>query len=114
MNYEDLAVYQKAVKLAAEVIPYASELRPFRLSEQICACVLSISSNIAEGSSYSSKKDFNRFLTYAKGSAAELSSQLLVLKEINPNQEKLEHWKRESEVIQRMLHKLKASIENWQ
>ncbi|NVK04828.1 MAG: four helix bundle protein [Flavobacteriia bacterium] len=113
MNYEDLVVYQRAVKLAAQVIPYASELRPYRLSEQICACVLSISSNIAEGSSYSSKKDFNRFLTYAKGSAAELSSQLVVLHSIYPSHENLEHWKSEAEVIQRMLHKLKASVENW-
>ena len=37
---------------------------------------ISIASNIAEGSERDSDKDFKRFLTIAKGSAAELRTQL--------------------------------------
>ena len=54
-----------------------SKLRnDFRFRDQICAAALSIGSNIAEGFERGSRQDFARFLMIAKGSCAEVRSQL--------------------------------------
>lgn len=50
----------------------------FALSSQITRSAVSIPSNIAEGASRSSEKDFARFLEIALGSAFELETQLLI------------------------------------
>ena len=50
----------------------------FALSSQITRSAISIPSNIAEGASRSSEKDFARFLEIALGSAFELETQLII------------------------------------
>jgi len=48
------------------------------LSSQITRSAVSIPSNIAEGASMNSEKDFARFLEIALGSAFELETQLII------------------------------------
>ena|SRR3989338_8861563 len=50
----------------------------YKFREQITAAAVSIMSNIAEGFSRHSKKEFIQFLFVAKGSCAEAQSQLYV------------------------------------
>ncbi|MGY8909872.1 MAG: four helix bundle protein [Flavobacteriales bacterium] len=50
----------------------------FALSSQITRSAVSIPSNIAEGASRSSEKDFARFLEISLGSAFELETQLII------------------------------------
>ena len=50
----------------------------YGLSSQITRSAVSIPSNIAEGASRSSEKDFARFLEIALGSAFELETQLII------------------------------------
>lgn len=50
----------------------------FGLSSQITRSAVSIPSNIAEGASRSSEKEFARFLEIALGSAFELETQLII------------------------------------
>jgi four helix bundle protein len=50
----------------------------FALSSQITRSAVSIPSNIAEGASRISEKDFTRFLEIALGSDFELETQLII------------------------------------
>lgn len=54
----------------------------YGLTSQIRRAAVSIPSNIAEGNERNSHKEFNQFLHIALGSAAELSTQLLIAKEL--------------------------------
>jgi len=56
--------------------------RDSRLKQQICSSAVSIASNIAEGEMLSSVKQRNRHFHIAKGSAAELVTQLMIAAEI--------------------------------
>ena len=60
----------------------------FALSSQMRRAAISIPSNIAEGQARNSSREFNNFLSVAKGSAAELETQLLLCVEIGYCEEK--------------------------
>ena len=55
------------------------------MRSQITRAVISIPSNIAEGSSRSSQKDFKRFLEVSLGSTFELETQLLIIQKLELN-----------------------------
>jgi four helix bundle protein len=77
-NFEKLDVWQKAITLA-DVIYNDTRSFPaderFGLTNQMRRSIVSVSSNIAEGSSRSLKVDFGRFVEIATGSVFELVSQ---------------------------------------
>lgn len=80
-DYKDLIVWQKAMDLAEEVYRLVKKLPKeelFALSDQIRRAVISIPSNIAEGHERNSIKEYYQFLSIAKGSKAELETQLLL------------------------------------
>jgi four helix bundle protein len=54
----------------------------FGLISQMRRCAVSVPSNIAEGCSRTSQKDFSRFLQISLGSAFELETQIEIAKEI--------------------------------
>ena len=87
-SFKDLIVWQRAMELAKEIYQ-ATELLPkseiYALSSQIRRSAVSIPSNIAEGSKRGTTKDYCQFLKIAQGSAAELETQLLLLKSIYVN-----------------------------
>jgi four helix bundle protein len=78
-GFKSLLVWQKAQDLAVAIYR-VSNLEPlshdYGLRDQMRRAAVSISSNIAEGDERDSDKDAVRFLYIAKGSAAELRSQL--------------------------------------
>ena len=80
-NFEKLDVWQKAIDFADLVYnqtrQFPTEER-FGLTNQLRRAAISISSNIAEGSSRSSKNDFARFIEIATGSVFEVTSQAYV------------------------------------
>ena len=55
----------------------------YGLVSQITRAAVSISANIAEGSSRNSDKDYARFLQIALGSAFEVQTYLVIAKEMN-------------------------------
>lgn len=80
-DYKDLIVWQKSRALVRLIYILTKKLprdELFGLTNQIRRAVISIPSNIAEGYSRGSNKEFIHFLRIAKGSAAEVETQLIL------------------------------------
>ena len=80
-SYQDLIVWQKAMEMTAEVYCLVMKLPTSELhslSNQMRRAAVSIPSNIAEGQARNSTKEFIHFLAIARGSKAELETQLLL------------------------------------
>ena len=78
-RFEDLIAWQMARVLAAEVYRVTETgriARDFGLKDQMRRAAVSIMSNIAEGFERGRMSEFHQFLSVAKGSCAELRSQL--------------------------------------
>jgi len=83
----------------------------YGLRSQISRSAVSIPSNIAEGSSRNSAKDFKRFLEYAIGSAFELETQLLIAINLKLGDDKLAKEILENlEIIQKQINALITKI----
>ena len=101
-NFREYKVWQDAVAYATEVYKVTATLPYFErkgLCDQLQRAVVSISSNIAEGSARPSDADYAHFLDTALGSAYEVETQLLIAKNVGYIQEEL-------------FDKLKASLIN--
>lgn len=110
-SYRDLQVWKRSFKLVKEVYVITSKLpksEQFGLSSQIQRSATSIPSNIAEGQQRSGKKEFAHFLGIARGSAAELSTQLLLVQEIYKIN--TDHINEELEELQKMLFSLQSKL----
>ena len=80
-NFKELKVWQKSRVLTTEIYNLTRKFpkdERFGLVSQMDRAVVSISSNIAEGSGRVSNKDFRRFLNYSLGSAYELETQIIL------------------------------------
>ena len=78
-KFEDIEAWQMARQLCIEVfrITVESNLRnDFSLKDQIKRASGSVMDNIAEGFGRDGNKEFIQFLSFAKGSASEVQSQL--------------------------------------
>ena len=78
-HYRELIVWQKAMELVVETYRMAKRLpkeETYALSDQMRRAAVSISSNIAEGQSRKSSPEFGQFLSIARGSNAELETQI--------------------------------------
>ena len=81
-NYENLKVWQKAIELAVSVYKTTADnkffQKDFSLRDQIRRASVSISSNISEGDQLGSDRQVIKFLFIAKGSTAELFTQITI------------------------------------
>lgn len=77
-SFEELDVWKRACRLAVEISRALAGAKQFALRDQMQRASVSIPSNIAEGCERDSKLDFIRFLRIAKGSAAELRTQVYI------------------------------------
>ncbi|HEY3896976.1 MAG TPA: four helix bundle protein [Chthoniobacter sp.] len=80
-NFEKLDVWHRAIEFADLVYGCTRNFPPderFGLTNQMRRAAVSISSNLAEGASRSSKIDFARFVEIAAGSVYEVVSQSFI------------------------------------
>ena len=85
-NFKELRIWQKGMDIAVNCFRLTEEFpkeEKFGLSIQITRAGVSIPSNIAEGSSRSSEKDYARFIEISMGSSYELETQLLIAQRLS-------------------------------
>lgn len=84
-SYKDLIVWQKGYQLVKQVYKITSKLpssEVFALQSQIRRAAVSVVSNIAEGNSRKTRKDYCHFLNMAYGSTSEPETQLFLCKDL--------------------------------
>ena len=85
-DFRHYSVWNNAIDFTTKVYKITTEFpnsEKFGLSNQLQRAAVSIASNIAEGSSRSSEKDFAHFLEISLGSSFEVETQLLISKNLN-------------------------------
>ena len=78
-KFEDLEIWQQARELNIKVAPLLdklSELKSYRLKDQLDGSAGSVMDNIAEGFERDGNREFIQFLAISKGSLGEVRSQL--------------------------------------
>jgi four helix bundle protein len=117
-GYKDLIVWKNGVDLA-ELIYKLTEDFPkremFGITSQLRRAAVSVPSNIAEGWSRDSPKYFIQFLNVAKGSLAEMETQLILarrMKLVPVNQEEniFGLIDREARMLNSLINTIKKSI----
>jgi four helix bundle protein len=84
-TFKDLIAWQKAMALARQVYRATTsmpESERFGLTSQMRRASVSVPSNIAEGYARQSRTDYLRFLRMARGSLAELETQLILAEDL--------------------------------
>lgn len=84
-NYQKLEVWKKSMAVVVEIYRLVKKLpreETYALSDQMRRAAVSIPSNIAEGQARGIK-EFIQFLKMARGSRAELETQLLICVHLN-------------------------------
>lgn len=84
-GFKELLVWQQAEDLAVQVyrISNASDLnKDFGLRDQMRRSAVSVACNLAEGDERGSDRDAVRFFYMAKGSVAELRTQIQIARDV--------------------------------
>ncbi len=112
-TFEDLEVWKKSCRLTIRLYKLLRDCRDYGMKDQMLRASVSIPSNLAEGCERNSIREFKRFINIAKGSAAELRTQVYISREISlfsdPDAKKLIE---ELKSISRMLQALHDSLKS--
>jgi four helix bundle protein len=107
-NFKNLAVWQKSMNLVVKTYQLSKDLpneEKFGLISQMTRAAVSVPSNIAEGSSRRSDKDYARFLEIALGSSFELETLVLITQMLEMgSEEKIYETNEKIVEVQKMLN----------
>lgn len=84
-SYKELKVWQMAMNVATEIYDWTKVFpkhEMYGLSSQLQRSAVSVPANIAEGHGRSTTRDYLRHLSIARGSLAELETEILLAKQI--------------------------------
>jgi four helix bundle protein len=84
-SFRDLKVWQKGKDLAVliyQITKVGPLSKDFGLRDQLRRAAVSIPSNIAEGNERETDKEADRYFYFARGSAAEMMTQLIIATEV--------------------------------
>lgn len=114
-DYRELEVWRLAMDLAeavyrlARAFPKAEE---YRLTSQLLRAAASVPANIAEGNARSSRRDYARFVSIARGSLAETETLLMLARRIGlAGADAIDPTLGEAGRVGRMLNRLHQSLE---
>ncbi len=103
-NFKELRIWQNGIDIAVKTFRLAETFPnedKYGICQQMMRAGVSIPSNIAEGNSRKSEKDYARFIEIALGSNFELETQLLIAERLEKGDQEL-------------LQQLKADLTNHQ
>ena len=111
-------MWQKAMELAVftyKLSNFFPKEEKYGLVSQIQRCVVSIPSNIAEGSGRVSTKEFQHFISISMGSSFELETQVIMAQRLNYiSDEQLLEFDNFVKPVQKMIFGLYNSLEKRQ
>ncbi|MEJ2091200.1 MAG: four helix bundle protein [Syntrophobacterales bacterium] len=85
-KFRELVVWQKALDLVKEIYRVTQEFPKeeiFGLTSQLRRAAVSVPSNIAEGQGRLTEKEFRQFLGNARGSLAEVETQIIIANDLD-------------------------------
>ncbi|MGI9103783.1 MAG: four helix bundle protein [Terriglobales bacterium] len=113
-HYKDLLVWQKSLAVVRDIYKLTGRFpgtERYGLADQMRRAAVSIPRNIAEGQAHHSTREFLHFLHHARGSLAELNTQMLIAMDLGyVPKETGEPLLKRIEEISRMLNGLISSI----
>ncbi len=113
-NFKKLRIWEEGMDLVDETYSLVSTFpiaEKFNLISQLARCSVSIPSNIAEGTSKSTDKHFNRYIENSLGSAFEWETQLIVAyRQSYIDQEKFETLTNRIQKLQKMISGLQGGL----
>jgi len=115
-NFRQLNAWKESHKLVILIYRLTDKFpskENFTLISQLRRCVISISSNIAEGFSRQGKKEKIQFYFTSKGSLTELENQIIIAKEVGYTSEnEYNRIINQIEIVGRLLTGLTKSLRN--
>ena len=113
-RFQDLKIWQLAIEIASDLFEVADELEQrklYRFADQLRGAGMSMSNNIAEGSGYSSKKEFKQFLNMARRSTFENANILILLERRNAlTKESLDRYLAQLDFLCRQITNFQRSL----
>lgn len=114
MHWSDLDLWQSSHEFVKNIYKYTSDFpeeEKYGLTSQLRRAAVSLPTNIVEGFSRETTKEYLRFLYHSRGSLEEVRYLLLLSKELNfLNSDKKEKLESFSEDISKMLNGLISSL----
>lgn len=115
-NFKKLKIWSNSIKLVSESYKLTRsfpDFEKFGLISQMNRCAVSIPSNIAEGSSKSSNKHFNKYLEDSLGSAFEWETQLIIaFNEDYLSEEKFKELEQKIKELQKMISSFQNGLDS--
>lgn len=109
-NFTDLETWKEGHKLVIMIYETTKQFPKeeiFGLTSQIRRCVVSMTSNIAEGFSRQSYKEKVQFYSMAQGSLTELQNQMLIARDVNYMGDKIfKEFSDQSLIVHKLLNGL--------
>ena len=104
MDFEKLEVWHSSKALSVAMYRALADCPDYGFRNQLTRSALSVPSNIAEGMERAGNAEKRYFLSVAKGSCAEVRTQLMVGQEIDYVEQAFAvHWIHETRELSRML-----------
>ena len=91
-SFEELNIWKHSKQLCVELYRAIEPLRDYSFRDQMRRAAISIPSNIAEGAERNSLREFIHFLHIAKGSSAELRTQLQIASKLGLLEPRVERY----------------------